>query len=154
MFSQGIFDSLWKEEKEIRLSSLSPSLTSPTAVAIHSLRNYFLVGDRDHHRVLLFNLKTRDLIHSFQPSLSFTLPPSNPFTPPPYPSSNPSFTSFPSSNPFSSTSSPISNPYFQSISGISIDIEENIIAVSDIGSHSITIFHPPILPKILSSVFG
>ena len=64
----------WRCEGEIRSPpSLDPPLTQARGVAIHSPLNYFVICDWDHHRVLFFNITTRDLICSFQPtsSLSF-----------------------------------------------------------------------------------
>lgn len=103
----------WRCEGEIRSPpSLLPPLSNAEGVAIHSPLNYFVICDVNHHRVLFFNITTRDLICSFQPIL-----------PPPSPSS-----SF----------------YFKTPWGISIDEEADLISVSGIGSHSISLFLSPI----------
>ena len=105
----------WREEGEMRPPpSLQPSLTSPTGIAIHSPLNYCVICDYNNNRILFFNITTRDLICSYQPTL-----------PPPR---------FPSSSPY----------YFQYAFGISIDEEADLISVSDIGSHSISLFLSPI----------
>ena len=102
----------WREEGEMRLPpSLQPPLKSPTGIAIHSPLNYCVICDYDNHRILFFNITTRDLICSYQP----TLPP-------------------PSSSPY----------YFQSLYGISIDEEADLISVSDVASNSISLFLSPI----------
>ena len=109
----------WRKEGEMRPPpSLQPPLTSPTGIAIHSPLNYCVICDWDNHRILFFDITTRDLICSYQP----TLPPP---LPPPLP---------PSSSPY----------YFQYAFGISIDEEADLISVSDIGSHSISLFLSPI----------
>ena len=60
----------WREEGEIRAPpSLQPPLTSPKGIAIHSPLNYCVICDEDHHRILFFNITTRDLICSYQPTL-------------------------------------------------------------------------------------
>ena len=103
---------LWREEGEIRAPpSLQPPLISPSGIAIHSPLNYCVICDGNNHRILFFNITTRDLICSYQP----TLPP------------------------------PSSSLYFHSLSGISIDEEANLISVSDVGSHSISLFRSPII---------
>ena len=69
---------LWREEEEIRPPPfLQPPLTSASGMAIHSPLNYCVICDRDNNRILFFNITTRDLICSYQP----TLPPpsSSPF---------------------------------------------------------------------------
>ena len=104
----------WREEGEMRPPpSLQPPLTQPTGMAIHSPLNYCVICDYNN-RILFFNITTRDLICSYQPTL-----------PPPLP---------PSSSPY----------YFQRAWGISIDEEADLISVSDIGSHSISLFLSPI----------
>ena len=104
----------WREEGEIRPPpSLHPPLTSPTGIAIHSPLNYCVICD-GYKRILFFNITTRDLICSYQPTL-----------PPPLP---------PSSSPY----------YFQGAYGISIDEEADLISVSDTSSHSISLFLSPI----------
>ena len=105
----------WKEEGELRPPpSLQPPLTSPRGMAIHSPLNYCVICDYNNNRILFFNITTRDLICSYQPTL-----------PPPR---------FPCSSPY----------YFQYAFGISIDEEADLIYVSDIGSHSISLFLSPI----------
>ena len=105
----------WREEGEIRPPpSLQHPLTSPRGMAIHSPLNYCVICDRFNNRILFFNITTRDLICSYQP----TLPP-----------------------PLSPTSSPY---YFQGAYGISIDEEADLISVSDTSSHSISLFLSPI----------
>ena len=105
----------WKEEGEMRSPpSLQPPLTSPTGMAIHSPLNYCVICDYNNNRILFFNLTTRDLICSYQPTL-----------PPPL---------LPSSSPY----------YFQLPCGISIDEEADLISVSDVASHSISLFLSPI----------
>ena len=104
----------WREEGEIRPPpSLQPPLTYPTGIAIHSPLNYCVICDYNN-RILFFNITTRDLICSYQPTL-----------PPPLP---------PSSSPY----------YFKQPCGISIDEEADLISVSDIASHSISLFLSPI----------
>ena len=105
----------WREEGEMRPPpSLQPPLTHPMGIAIHSPLNYCVICDRDNNRILFFNITTRDLICSYQPTL-----------PPPLP---------PSSSPY----------YFQGAYGISIDEEADLISVSDVTSHSISLFLSPI----------
>ena len=82
-------------------------------MAIHSPLNYCVICDVYNNRIL-FNITTRDLICSYQPTL-----------PPPLP---------PSSYPY----------YFQSLCGISIDEEADLISVSDVAPHSISLFLSPI----------
>ena len=115
----------WREEGEIRSPpSLHPPLTTPKGIAIHSPLNYCVICDMYNNRILFFNITTRDLICSYQPTL-----------PPPLPLS---------SATFSFSSSPDSNYYFKYACGISIDEEADLISVSDGTSHSISIFHAPI----------
>ena len=105
----------WREEGEMRPPpSLQPPLTHPMGMAIHSPLNYCVICDWNNNRILFFNITTRDLICSYQPTL-----------PPPLP---------PSSSPY----------YFQFLCGISIDEEADLISVSDVASHSISIFLSPI----------
>ena len=105
----------WFEVGEMRPPpSLQPPLTSPTGMAIHSPLNYCVICDGGNNRILFFNITTRDLICSYQPTL-----------PPPLP---------PSSSPY----------YFQTAYGISIDEEADLISVSDTTSHSISLFLSPI----------
>ena len=105
----------WREEGEMRPPpSLQPPLTSPIGIAIHSPLNYCVICDSGNNRILFFNITTRDLICSYQPTL-----------PPPLP---------PSSSPY----------YFQTAYGISIDEEADLISVSDIKSLSISLFLSPI----------
>ena len=105
----------WREEGEMRPPpSLQPPLTWPMGIAIHSPLNYCVICDWDNHRILFFNITTRDLICSYQP----TLPP----------------LLLPSSSPY----------YFQRVYGISIDEEADLISVSDTSSHSISLFLSPI----------
>ena len=105
----------WREEGEIRPPrSLQPPLTSASGIAIHSPLNYFVICDEDNNRILFFNITTRDLICSYQPTLLPLLPHS--------------------SSPY----------YFQLPWGISIDEEADLISVSDIASHSISLFLSPI----------
>ena len=105
----------WREVGEMRPPlSLQPPLTSPSGMAIHSPLNYCVICDYDNNRILFFNITTRDLICSYQPTL-----------PPPLPHS---------SSPY----------YFQTAYGISIDEEADLISVSDITSHSISLFLSPI----------
>ena len=114
----------WKEDGEIcSPPSLQPPLRSPLGIAINSSLNYCVICDGDHHRILFFNLTTRVLICSYQPTLSLPPLPSRSF-----------------SRPLSSSS----NYYFQKACGISIDEEADLISVSDIGSHSISLFLSPI----------
>ena len=109
----------WREEGEMRPPpSLQPPLTHPMGIEIHSPLNYCVICDYNNHRILFFNITTRDLICSYQP----TLPPP---LPPPLP---------PSSSPY----------YFQTLCGISIDEEADLISVSDVASHSISLFLSPI----------
>ena len=64
----------WREEGEMRSPpSLYPPLRSPRGIAIHSPLNYCVICDAYNNRILFFNLTTRDLICSYQPTL-----PSNP----------------------------------------------------------------------------
>ena len=105
---------VWREEGEmLPLPSLQP-LLFPTGIAIHSSLDYCVICDYHHNRILFFNLTTRDLICSYQPTLSPSLPPS--------------------SSPY----------YFQIACGISIDEEADLISVSDTGSNSISLFLSPI----------
>ena len=105
----------WREEGEMRPPpSLQPPLKSPMGIAIHSPLNYCVICDMYNNRILFFNITTRDLICSYQPTL-----------PPPLP---------PSSSPY----------YFQTAYGISIDEEADLISVSDIKSNSISLFLSPI----------
>ena len=68
----------WKEEGEMRPPpSLQPPLKSPTGMAIHSPLNYCVICDYDNNRILFFNITTRDLICSYQPTLPPPLPPSS-----------------------------------------------------------------------------
>ena len=65
----------WREEGEVRPPpSLQPPLIFSTGIAIHSPLNYCAVCDWENHRILFFNITTRDLICSYQP----TLPPPSP----------------------------------------------------------------------------
>ena len=103
----------WSEEGEIRPPpSLRPPLKYAMGIAIHSPLNYCVICDYNH-RILFFNITTRDLICSYQPTL-----------PPPLP--------------------PTSSSYFQTPYGITIDEEADLISVSDIESHSISLFLAPI----------
>ena len=105
----------WIEEGEMRPPpSLQPPLTSVRGIAIHSLFNYCVICDLNNHRILFFNLTTRDLVCSYQPTLPPPLSPSS------------------------------SHYYFQKTCGISIDEEANIISIADSGSHSVTLFLSPI----------
>ena len=68
----------WREEGEMRPPpSLQPPLTSPMGIAIHSPLNYCVICDVYNNRILFFNLTTRDLICSYQPTLPPPLPPSS-----------------------------------------------------------------------------
>ena len=99
----------WSSEGKIKLPPSSlPAY--PMGVAIHSPLYYFVIADRDNNRILFFNLKTHELICSFQPTL-----------------------------PLNSSS------YFQKPSGIRVDEEADLIAVTDIGTGAITLFQSPIL---------
>ena len=73
----------WREEGEIRPPpSLHPPLTSPSGIAIHSPLNYCVICDYNNDRILFFNITTRDLICSYQPTLPPLLPPSSsPYSP-------------------------------------------------------------------------
>ena len=62
----------WRKEGEIRPPSLQP-LANARGIAIHSPLNYCVICDFDY-RILFFNITTRDLICSYQP----TLPPPSP----------------------------------------------------------------------------
>ena len=105
----------WREEGEMRPPpSLRPPLTQPRGMAIHSPLNYCVICDGGNNRILFFNITTRDLICSYQPTL-----------PPPLP---------PSSSPY----------YFKQPWGISIDEEADLISVSDTSSNSISLFLSPI----------
>ena len=105
----------WRGEGEMRPPpSLHPPLTSVRGMAIHSPLNYCVICDYNNSRILFFNITTRDLICSYQPTLPLPLPPS----------------SFPY--------------YFQQPFGISIDEEADLIYVSDVKSHSISLFLSPI----------
>ena len=55
--------------RELQYPSLQPPLTTPSGIAINSPLNYFVICDYDHHRILFFNIKTRELLCSFQPTL-------------------------------------------------------------------------------------
>ena len=66
----------WKDDGEILIpSSLDPPLNNPRGIAVHSSLNYFVICDEDNHRILFFNILTRDLICSFQPVQTLPLPP-------------------------------------------------------------------------------
>ena len=106
----------WREEGYLRSPpSLQPPLTSARGIAIHSPFNYCVICDIDNHRILFFNITTRDLICSYQPTLPSPLP------------------------PFSTSSY-----YFQNPFGISIDEESDLISVTDLASHSVSNFLSPI----------
>ena len=110
-------EEVWREEGKVRSPpSLQPPLKRPMGIAIHSPLNYCVICDNKNHRILFFNITTRDLICSYQP----TLPPPHPL--PPF------------SSPY----------YFQRAYGISIDEEADLISVSDTRSHSISLFLSPI----------
>ena len=60
----------WRGEGEMRPPpSLHPRLEYPSDLAIHSPLNYCVICDRGNHRNLFLNIKTRDLICSYQPTL-------------------------------------------------------------------------------------
>ena len=60
----------WRGEGEMRAPpSLQPPLTSARGIAIHSPLNYCVICDYHNHRILFFNITTRDLICSYQPTL-------------------------------------------------------------------------------------
>ena len=70
----------WREERDIRLPpSLQPPLKYTSGIAIHSPLNYFVICDGSNHRILFFNITTRDLICSYQPTLPPSLPSSSPY---------------------------------------------------------------------------
>ena len=106
----------WREEGEIRPPpSLLPPLKNPRGIAIHSPLNYCIICDYDNNRILFFNLTTRDLICSYQPTVH-----------PPLPRSSSSY-------------------YFQNVCGISVDEEADLFYVTDVGSHSISLILSPIV---------
>ena len=61
---------MWREEGEMRPPpSLQPPVITIRGIAIHSALNYCVICDYDNNRILFFNLTTRDLICSYQPTL-------------------------------------------------------------------------------------
>ena len=62
----------WREEGEMRSPpSLQPPLTQPRGIAIHSPLNYCVICDYNNHRILFFNITTRDVAsHSISLFLS------------------------------------------------------------------------------------
>ena len=112
---EGFNEKRWREVGEMRPPpSLQPPLKYPMGIAIHSPQNYCIICDFHNHRILFFILTTRDLICSYQPVLPPLRPPS------------------------------LTPHYFQLLLGISIDEEADLIAVTDSGTHSISLLLSPI----------
>ena len=55
----------WREEGNIQIPSVESPLTLPRGIAIHSPLNYFVICDKENHRILFFILLTRQFIRSY-----------------------------------------------------------------------------------------